>query len=170
MGTVASLTCRGLLSTLPSGSPKAAFPSGEAMAFPPAQQGVGREADCPTNMSSLTLSEPISQGFYSSQPFPRYSHLSLTPPCICAASQRHWDPCIFLAQNCTAGSSYNLENTKASQGAGKKKTRGQATHNHNKKQSIRLYKLVYIQFTMWFCQLFVQFKQQSKWTSQMQML
>lgn len=118
-----------------------------------------------TRRSSLTLCEPISQGFYSSQPSPRYSRLSLRPPYICAISQRHWDPCIFLAQNCIAESSYNLENTKAFQVAGEKSKR-QANHNHNKKQSIRLYKLVYIQFTMWFYQLFVQFKQQNKWTSQ----
>lgn len=125
VGRVASLTCRGLLSTCPSGSPKAGFPCRRGDGLPSNstvwtwEGGLTATQICNREQFLNSVWTRFS-GLFSSQPFPRYSHLSLMPPYICATSQRHWDLCIFLAQNCIAESSYNLENTKAFQGAGKK--------------------------------------------------
>lgn len=130
VGRTASLTYPGTPSTQPSGSPTAGFPCRRGDGLP-GSSGGWLPQKYVTRSSSLP--QPISQCFYSSQPFPTYSHLPLMSPHICAVYQRHWDPCISLAQNRIAESSCNLENTKVFQGAGGQKGERNKKGNHNKK-------------------------------------
>lgn len=166
---VTSLTCRGLLSTWLGGSPKTGFPCRRG-------DGLPNNSAVWTWEGGSLLHKYVTRSWFLTSVWTHFLRL-LFLPAISQILTFVFNASIHLRNFPKALGPVYLSGPKLycwiqlqpweykSFSGSWEKNKRQANHNHNKKQSIRLYKLVYIQFMMWFYQLFLKFKQQSKWTS-----